>query len=71
MCKCDILLHLGKVTEVDQLHLDDRRHQNNLCESVLLRVRKSRQLDKSHSQGHAASTAVKTNTHSRLPSTRE
>ena len=22
VCSCDILLHLGKVTEVDQLHLD-------------------------------------------------
>lgn len=34
MCRCDILLHLDKVTEVDQLRLDDRCHQNKNKESV-------------------------------------
>lgn len=33
--RCDILLHLGKVTKVDQLHLDDRCPQNKLSEAVV------------------------------------
>lgn len=34
MCKCEILLHFGEVTEVDQCHLDDSHHQNKVCEAT-------------------------------------
>lgn len=45
VCRCDILLHPGKVTEVDQLHLDGRRPQKQHLQTVVLTVGKTKLLD--------------------------